>query len=114
MRAVLAVEQRPQHDAERDDDERRDPRSRGSPSSTGASPRRADTTNATTAMIDPRSNGFVVRVAAVAMPSAQIHHATGWSSRGRRSSPVMGVLALAAARSRARRRRGRRPRRPTQ
>ncbi len=83
--AVLAVEHRAERDAHGDHDERRD-HVAAEPRLQGASPRRAATTNATTAMIAPSSSGFVVRVAAVAMPSAQIHHAPGCSSRGSRSS----------------------------
>jgi hypothetical protein len=34
-------------------------------------------------MISASSHGFVVRLAAVASPRAQIHQAPGWRSRGR-------------------------------
>ena len=50
----------------------------------GASVRRAATTMPATASTSASSSGLVVRVAAVARPIAQIHHAIGWTIRGRR------------------------------
>jgi hypothetical protein len=48
--------------------------------------RRAATTVPATPSTSASSNGFVVRVAAVANPIAQIHHAIGWTMRGSRSA----------------------------
>src|SRR5207244_3591287 len=48
----------------------------------GASVRRAATTMPATARINASRSGLVVRLAAVASPIAQIHHAIGWSVRG--------------------------------
>ncbi len=55
------------------------------PRAQGASPRRAATTCATTTTINASSRGFVVRLAAVAIPSAHSHHAPGCSARATRT-----------------------------
>ena len=64
----------------------------------GASGLRAETTNAATAMMRPNRSGLVVRLAAVAKPSAHIHQAMGCSHLGFvKSDPVMRRACVAVA-----------------
>jgi hypothetical protein len=69
----------------------------------GASGLRAETTNAATAMMRRRSSGFVVRLAAVARPSAHAHHAPGCSHRGSAPAPTSQRALVIVARARAKR-----------
>ena len=62
----------------------------------GASVRRAATTMPATARISASSSGLVVRLAAVARPSAQIHHAIGCSVRGSRAAASEWLMPRAA------------------
>ena len=56
----------------------------------GVAGRLAATTKAVTATIAASSSGLVVRLAATASPTAQIHQAPGWSIRGSRRTLIAG------------------------